>query len=633
MIILIIILIILICMLFYLSTIDNMLKNNYLLKPIHINLINSQIITYNTDREISHASTCFKYIVILSNKKLKDYTILKNILDNIDENVNVNDRWSKQIYIPREISISLFLLENMKDVNIMKKLFEFFLIWSPNPFYVGNTNVREQIFNIYSKCLSYIIMFKLNNKYSLNLNINEVIYNECLDFFKADLEILSCKTLSDIPGYYSDGSYTSGSPMIPAAIFEGLIILDNLLLMSFVLNIDINVNLLNSFLFMIEREINYYGCFIDTLRREFTRSSIRLQITQIIFQIGACIPIDIIHLVNTKILLKYPNLYNITSYLPNNVYPTLLNNVPYVKDNIKYFNVLTVNGSIKCVMNGFGITTSNYTSFCYVNNQLGYAEDLRVTTQFNRCCIQLTDPESFEYYFLSNNRPNGIIYNIQNILINDIMITPYGRDHAILGYNLNESEIFSAKGFTFENGRLQSYEILSDNNIISVNHLTLNSYNNIDNIKFIIFRWASTNYSLSENNTLLKISNFTIYTNQPIQIIHFNNYLIFYINIPISLDIIIPFSINRDLSSIIIRPDPNTICTGLFKIKERRENIYQQKYDIIPTDFDLYGTHYFELLHPIKKGFILYGPWPNVATVINNKDVNVLYNGVRYINL
>lgn len=370
-------------------------------------------------------------------------------------------------------------------------------------------------------------MFKMNIKYSLNLNISEELYNNCLDFFKQNLDTSPCEILSDNPGYYSDGSYVSGSPLVPTGMIEGSLILDNLLFMKYVANIEINVNMLNSFLYIIERELNFYGSFIDTFRREFTRSSALLQIIQIIFQIGACIPFDVTDITSTKILLKYPYLYKIFSNLPENAYPTLIYNLPYIKNNIRIFNTLTVNGTVRCTMNGFGITTSNYTSFCYVNNKLGYAEDLRITTQFSRCCIQITDPNSFEYYFESNNRGNGIIYSIQNILINDIIINPFEKDHAILGYELNDSQIFVAKGLTFDNGRLQSYEILSDNSIISVNHLTLNSYENINSIKFVVFRWINTKYELSKNNTILKISDYKIYTHEPINIIYFNRYLIF----------------------------------------------------------------------------------------------------------
>jgi hypothetical protein len=625
----IIIFIIIIIIYSYVST--NM--TDYLLRIIHINLLKNQTITYNNDRALHHAATCFKYCVIINNKKYNNFTILKNILNNTDETVDVTDRWSKQINIPREITMSLYILNYVYDISLMKDLFRLFLIWSPNPFFVGNTLSRERTIFIYSKCLSYIIMFKLNKKYSLNLNIDEDIYNECLNFFTTELEILSCKILSNEPGYYSDGSYTYGTPMIPAAILNGSNILDNLLFLKFVVDININTNLLNSYLFMLEREVNFYGCFIDTFGRNFTRSSARLHLTQIIFQIGACISFDIINVTSTKILLKYPYLYNTYFNLPENAYPVLRKNIPYVKNNVKLFSTLTVNGIVRCTMNGFGITSSNYTSFCYVNDQIGHGELLRITTQFSRYCIQLTDPNSYEYYFESNNMSNGIIYNIQNILIDDIMIVPMDRDHALLGYQLNESEIFVAKGLTFDNGRLQSYEILSDNSIISVNHITLSSHEDISNIKFVVFRWILTDYDLSQNDTVLKISNYVVYSQYPIEIIRFNRYLIFYSNIPIESDMIISFSVNRNLSSIIIKPDEYTICSGLFEIKERRNNLYQQQYEVVPSDFDLNGTHYFELLYPIKRGFILYGPWDNVAISIDNKTVNILDNGVRYIDL
>lgn len=245
------------------------------------------------------------------------------------------------------------------------------------------------------------------------------------------------------------------------------------------------------------------------------------------------------------------------------------------------------------------------------------------------------DPNALDYYNIINKN-RSIIYNIQNILINDKIVEILDRDHVSIGKPISDNELFSAKAFTFNYGRLQSYELLTFNGIISVNHITLdNRDNNINNIKFVIFRWIKTDYTIIDNDTKLYIAEQYIESNYSIHVMEQDGFLIFYADIVYNFinDIIIGFSINREFASnITIRPDITTVCEGLIRIKERRDDPVLKNYSVTPSTFDPDGIHYFELTN-YNLGFVLYGPWDNVASSINNINVVIMNNGVRYISI
>ncbi|AAG02830.1 hypothetical protein AMV124 [Betaentomopoxvirus amoorei] len=594
--------------------------NKYFLQRIHRKILNIQNNNFNTPKDMLFSASEFSYKVLINRGKINDFSILYNI-NKSDLDIN---NWYARVGIPRTLCMSIYMIKN-PDLNIIKNLFIKFLKWIQNPLQ-SHKNVSE----LYSKCLCYIIIVTINKKYSLNIDINNIIYQNALNVFIEDLEIIPCNTLKNLkPGYYSDGSFTNSLPMIPSAISIGSECLDSIFYAMYILKIPVSDNLLHIFINMNYNEFNYYGCNIDNLGMSFTRNKTKLQILQIMCQILTHFN-KLKSTINIKFLINNINTIYYNSILNLNLYPTIENNIDYQPDDIVYYDILTVSGIIRCRKNGFSVVSSNYTSFCYLN-EYGNEDNLNISTRFCKCCIQIMDPNSLEYYNIINNN-NDTIYNIQNILINDNLIEINGRDHAIVGERLYTGDLFSAKSFTFNYGRLQSYEIIHYSSIISINHITINN-NNANNLKFIIFRWIKTDYNISDNKRKLYIADQYIETNYNIKVLEQRGFLLFYIDINITniKDIIIGFSINRSLSSVIIRPDANTICDGLIHIKERRENKELMEYIFEPIDFDPDGIHYFELNKNL--GFILYGPWDNVAIKLNNINIDVFNNGVRRINI
>jgi hypothetical protein len=607
-------------------------KNTILMKNVYNRIIELQSDNlYNTYYDI-YILSCKLRLLQLINKKIETQD-LNRILE---DKGTISDWWIYEIGIPMNIC---YLLSTVNDnfINsnkiLITKILNLFITRVPNPFVrAGNPNTYENGSNLYYKCSYYLAIYLLNNKYNLNVSLDNESYNDILKVFATMPEINSCKVISSTRtfGFYDDGSYLSSNinTGIPNIMSYGLGGLDSIIFVKYILHLPINENLLNLYVTSVMNELNYYGAYIDTYGRGFTRHRALIQTVQVILQLAYINPNAINKITDTKFIThSIANISN-TDVKLINLYPALYNNVSHeTNDDIK-ITILTVNGSARIMKNGFGITSSGYTGFAKFNEYyLGSDayDDLVRNTLFSRCCIQIMDPNAFYYYYITN-RNDSIIFNIQNIIINNEIMLPYLGDHALVAYRINENELFVSKGYTFEKGRLQSYEILTNYSVLCVNHITLNAP---ELLELVVFRWAYTDYDFSDNNTTLYIENFTIRTSAPMSVLNISGFLIFTISMPINNDYILAFSINRDLN-IDLRPDTNTVCSGAMVIKEHRENDYIKNYNFIPSNFDPEGIHYFELTN-YNMGFILYSPYDNVATNINDVEVTVSDNGVRYV--
>lgn len=602
----IIIIIIIIIVLFIL--INRNKQKIFLLKEVYEHGIDYLTQNHDTYCDLYNSACVYRYKAIVN--KTDDVVILINILNT--KVLNTNFRWYKEIGIPKTICQALFYLNSNNirlDSYIIKDLFITFKEWVPDPFRKSDKTKEIDLF-IYDKCIFYIIMIKLNYYLDLFIHFDKNLYEDITFVFTKDPIILSCKIMSESDGIYSDGSIMYES--IPSIMKTGNMILDNFLYSKYILKINTNQKTINTLINIIISELNFYGAF-SNYNQYF-------QTVKLICQLGYCHEKYINTITDTRYLIKSLCKYNL--YInETNLEPTLKKHISYkIDDNIK-FTILTVNGIVRVMKNGFGITSSNYTGFCYKNE----------TDLISRCCIKLVDPNIHNYYYQSDKN-NKIAYNIQNILLttHQYLAIPVTRNHSILGYQLDNTNLFVAKGFTFEYGRLQAYEILSFNGIISVNHIKFNRH--INKVSLIIFMWKKTKFQLN-NGKELYIENNIIQCSESIYVFEENNYLIFHTSVyDPKLDIVIAFSINKSLNDIKIRPSNDIVCTGLMEIRERLENEYMNKYNFYPKDFDPSKNQYFELSSH-NLGFILASPYDNIATNINDKDVIIYDNGVRFIYL
>ncbi|CCU56480.1 unknown similar to AMEV195 [Mythimna separata entomopoxvirus 'L'] len=633
--ILIFIIILFIIILIIINIYDNTYPNKNILYNIHKQLILLFDIL-NNNYDINIYSFVFKYLINLSNKNnisYIEYDILKNILKN--KNVIL---YNKEVIIPYNICTSLYTI-NYIDEFILLELFILFNMWISDPF-SNNVNYDYKI-NLYQKCLTYIIMYKMNTKYNLNLEYDINIYNKCLELYNTEPVINPANEflfpLQD--GFYTDGSYISpnsnnlSNSFIPASLKEGSYILDTLMYAKYILKINVNNNLLNNYIKTITNELNYYGSFYDTLGNIILDNRYRLMIAQIIFQIGYNSYKNIYKILNTKIIYDSIKIYK-SAIINSNLYPSIDRNIEYKPDNIVKFFIQPISGIVRVIKNGFGITSSNYTNICSRN------DSNLINNRFSRYSIELTDPNSYEYYNTTNT-----IYNIQNILyyINYgefPLVSPIQFSYGIIAYPLNYNELFVAKNSIFSSGSIKSYEILSYNSIISINNIILlDNYPHNGYYEFVVFRWINSPYIFYNDNKEAHIQNFKIYSNYPMKatvrdgcifllVIFYNEDRSIY-----NYDIV--FSINRDLSDIVIRPDINTLCDGILYIKQGIDNNYISEYNLFPNSFNinLFREIYFELIYPLNYGFFVNGNIPDNLIQVNNNPVIIMDNGVRYIKL
>ncbi|AAG02901.1 hypothetical protein AMV195 [Betaentomopoxvirus amoorei] len=594
---------------------------DYLLQKYHLSLIKIQNINYNSDEEINIASFYFKYITRISINP-DNYSIFNDILSNIlnNSNVSITNKYYKAISIPKNICMSVFLLDYTKlNKEVLTEIFLLFIKWNNELKHMFEYKNNEYV---YSNALIYIIMYTINEKYSLNIELNTDEYNRNLLIFNTPPLILSCKVLNNTPGFYSDGSYTYNSPLLPGSIIEGSEILDVIIFAKYILFIQVNDDLIQKYFDVVMKELHYYGCFMDTVGYKIESATQSSYITQIIFQLSYIYPEILSYITDSNYLLKNIIL-DINSIQNTNLFPTLINKLNYLNNEKTRFDIHTVNGTMRVIKNGYGITSSNYSSFCY-------NDDININNRFLKYSIEISNPYYSNYIISFINARFGIL-KIQNIFTNNINSSIKGNDHASVGYILNDNELFVAKGYTAQDYRMQSYEILTYNSIVSVNHMTLN-YDLIGSLDIIIFIWRNSPIRFFNNFREVHIENYKIYCNYPMKTLRLTEFMIFTITVRDFNDLVVSFSINRPLTDIILRPDESTVCSGIMTIKEKRENKYIQDYVFTPEDFDPLGIHYFEVfIYELKIGFVLYGPFENVATRINDKNVIVNNNGVRYI--
>ncbi|CCU55862.1 unknown similar to AMEV195 [Choristoneura biennis entomopoxvirus] len=604
------------------------INNNFLLKDFYIRLINIQTINYYDDHELNKASFYFKYKTITDTFNYnEDVYILTNIMNNI--NIPITNSMYK-IYIPLNICTSLCFNSNINN-NIIRNLFIKFIEWN-----IEYTDMDNYYSKLYSKALIYIIMYSLDKKCKLNIKFNDNIYNNSLQILNTDPIIISCQNMNQSPGFYSDGSYTyinNNRLMVPGSIVEGSIVFDVLLFAKYILNIYVSDALIDSYYNILTREYIGLKIFDETTGHKFLQDSFISYYTQIIFQTIYYNP-DYI----TSTLLTIFTAINITRLAESgiynlNTYPSLLSLTSNNINSNNKFIINTVNGNMRVINNNIGVTSFNYSSFCY-NNDI----DIDIYNSANKntylryglkIIFNITD-NPYEYF----NSINLPLFNIQSMLsiqndtIIPIEIFPIGDDHASVGYELNENELFVAKKMVTSGYMIISYEILTSNTVLSINHIT-----NLSSVftDFVIF--ISTSDIIPIDEFSVRTSNYAIRSNYAISTIVIGIYRIIKVNLTTN-NTVIAFTINRELVDISIRPDNNTICSGLLEIKEKRENTYMDNYIYIPSNFDPSGTRYFEMsIYDLHLGFVLYGPFTNVAREINGKEVIVNDKGVRYIHI
>ncbi|CCU55553.1 unknown similar to AMEV195 [Adoxophyes honmai entomopoxvirus 'L'] len=590
------------------------LYNNFILKRFYTNILD----LYPDDKEydLYTESFIYKYKTVTNTFKYnQEIEILKNILSKLTLNT-IDDSY----IIPLNLCTSIYLLKPNIDTEYLRNIFILFL----NKITENDIFTLDTYFKLYSRCAIYIIMYRLNNCYNLEIDFDENEYNNCLNIFNKNPIIISCKSINNIPGFYSDGSYVYDNPPKPGSVIEGSAIFDILLFAKYILKIPINNVLIDSYYRILTNEICFNSIYYETTGNKFIYGSFISYFTQIMFQLTYYYPettrlYNIINVYNNN-NIKYYNesLYNL------NIYPSIDWKVYDNIDNYIKYTINTVNGNMRISNTRNYISSFNYSSFCYVN-------DIKNKNTYLRYGIKNNININFYTQLNNLNLPLVGIQNlitIENNSLKIIEISPYGSDHASVAYILNDNELFVGKRMITTKYMICSYEILSFNSIISVNHITNITESFTD---FIIFISNLATVNRIDENTVITLS-YTLRCNKDIDVTTIGEMNFFTTKILNFEDTVITFSINRDISNLITRPDDNTICSGFMEIKEKRENEYMNEYDIIPNDFDPLGYRYFEMsIYNLKLGFVLYGPFENVARYIDNKEVIVEESGVRYI--